>query len=229
MNRAIACAFVALAAACARSVPHAALTPLTMPKDSLLRAEAPDSFDVEMVTTKGTMIVRARRHWAPNGVDRFYAMVRSDYFDSIGFYRAVRGFVAQFGYSGDTAVNRAWNGTTFPDDPVRVTNQRGTLSFARPTRPNSRSTQMFFNWVDNPRLDTLNTLGFPPIAQIIRGIAVLDSINSEYSGTQGQPLPRNAPAQNLIAQQGSAYLTREFPRMDYILSARVVRSWKRER
>jgi peptidyl-prolyl cis-trans isomerase A (cyclophilin A) len=222
-------ACVLLASGCARSA-RAVLTPFTVARDTLLlRAVAPDSFDVEMVTTKGTMLVRARRHWAPNGVDRFYAMSRSGYFDSVGFYRAIRGFVAQFGYTADTTITRAWNGKTFPDDPVRVTNQRGTLSFARPNRDHSRSTQLFFNWVDNPRLDTLNTRGFPPVAQIIQGLAVLDSINSEYSGAQGQPPVQGIPDQNLIAQQGGAYLTRMFPRMDYILSARVVRSWTTKR
>jgi hypothetical protein len=46
--------------------------------------------------------------------------------------------------------------------------------------------QLFFNTVDNtPRLDTLNTFGFPPIAQVIRGLSVLDSLNWEYSGTRG--------------------------------------------
>jgi len=148
--------------------------PLTNPSHAAFKATAPDSFDVEFMTTKGRMLVRAHRDWAPNGVDRFYALAHNNWYDSIAFYRTVPGFVAQFGYSGDTAVNRAWSDELFPDDPVRTSNVRGTLSFARPTRPNARSTQLFFNIVDNARLDTLNGFGFPPIAQIIEGVAVLD-------------------------------------------------------
>lgn len=199
--------------------------PLTEPTDARFLSVAPDSFDVDMVTTKGTMIVRVRRNWAPIGADRFYALVRNHYFDSVAFHRTIRNFVAQFGIHGDTAVSRAWRGKSILDDPVKVVNQKGTLSYAR-GGPNTRSVQLFFNTVDNtPRLDTLNTFGFPPIGQVIRGIGVLDSLNWEYSGTRGgQTFP--GPSQDSLSRQGNAYLHRNFPRLDYILRARIARVWK---
>jgi homoserine O-acetyltransferase len=199
--------------------------PLTEPNDARFITIAPDSFDVDMVTTKGTMIIRVRRAWAPIGVDRFHALVRNHYFDSVAFHRTIRNFVAQFGIHGDTAVSRAWRGKTILDDPVKVVNQKGTLSFAR-LGPNSRSVQLFFNTVDNtPRLDTLNRIGFPPIGQVISGIAVLDSLNWEYSGTRGgQTFP--GPSQDSLGREGNAYLRRHFPRLDYILKARIVRQWR---
>lgn len=217
-------AFVTLATtvACASSFRPA---PLTDPSDARYLSLAPDSFDVDMVTTKGTMVVRVRRHWAPIGVDRFHALVRNHYFDSVAFHRTIRNFVAQFGIHGDTAVSRAWRGKSILDDPVRIVNQKGTLSYAR-GGPNTRSVQLFFNTVDNtPRLDTLNTFGFPPIGQVIRGIEVLDSLNWEYSGTRGgQTFP--GPSQDSLSRQGNAYLQRHFPRLDYILTARIARSWR---
>lgn len=211
-----------LMAACATGFRPA---PLTAPDDARFLTVAPDSFDVDMVTTKGAMVIRARRHWAPIGVDRFYALVRSHYFDSVAFHRTIRNFVAQFGIHGDTAVSRAWRGKSILDDSVRIVNQKGTLSYAR-GGPNTRSVQLFFNTVDNtPRLDTLNGFGFPPIAQVIRGIEVLDSLNWEYSGTRGgQTFP--GPSQDSLGRQGNAYLHRNFPRLDYILTARIAREWK---
>ena len=199
--------------------------PLTESTDPRFVTVAPDSFDVDMVTTKGTMIIRVRRNWAPIGVDRFYALVRNHYFDSVAFHRTIRNFVAQFGIHGDTAVSRAWRGKSILDEPVKVVNQKGTLSYAR-GGPNTRSVQLFFNTVDNtPRLDTLNTFGFPPIGQVIRGIGVLDSLNWEYSGTRGgQQFP--GPSQDSLGRQGNAYLQRNFPRLDYILRARIARAWK---
>lgn len=198
--------------------------PLTEPTDARFLVVAPDSFDVDMVTTKGTMVVRVRRNWAPIGADRFYALVRNHYFDSVAFHRTIRNFVAQFGIHGDTAVSRAWRGKSILDEPVKVVNQKGTLSYAR-GGPNTRSVQLFFNTVDNTRLDTLNTLGFPPIGQVIRGIGVLDSLNWEYSGTRGgQTFP--GPSQDSLGRQGNAYLQRNFPRIDYILKARIARIWK---
>ena len=199
--------------------------PLTDPTDPRFLTVAPDSFDVNMLTTKGTMVVRVRRNWAPIGADRFYALVRNHYFDSVAFHRTIRNFVAQFGIHGDTAVSRAWRGKSILDDPVKVVNQKGTLSYAR-GGANTRSVQLFFNTVDNtPRLDTLNTFGFPPLGQVIQGIAVLDSLNWEYSGTRGgQTFP--GPSQDSLGRQGNAYLHRNFPRLDYILKARIARVWK---
>jgi cyclophilin family peptidyl-prolyl cis-trans isomerase len=159
-------------------------------------------------------------------VDRYYGLVRGSYFDSVAFHRTMRNFVAQFGIHGDTSVSRRWRGKTIPDEPVRVVNQRGTMSYAR-GGPNTRSIQLFFNTVDNtPRLDTLNTIGFPPIAQVISGLAVLDSLNWEYTGTRGgQTFP--GPSQDSLGRLGNEYLRRSFPRLDYIVRARVVRSWGR--
>jgi cyclophilin family peptidyl-prolyl cis-trans isomerase len=208
-------------AACSRAswwVP----APLTEAADPRFAAVSPDSFDVEMVTTKGLIVLRARRAWSPHGVDRLYALTRNNYFDSVAFHRAIRGFVAQFGIHGDTAVSRTWRGRTIPDDSVRVVNQRGTLAFAR-AGPNTRSVQLFFNLVDNtPRLDTLNGFGFPPVAQVIAGLEVMDTLNTEYS-SPGAPGP--APDQGALNREGNAYLRREYPRLDYIVTARVVRTW----
>ncbi|MFN8574979.1 MAG: peptidylprolyl isomerase [Gemmatimonadaceae bacterium] len=198
--------------------------PLITPDAKAYRATAPDSFDVEVMTTKGAMRVRVHRPWSPHGADRFYVLVRNRYFDSVAFHRTMRNFVAQFGIHGDSAVNAAWEGKTIPDDSVAAVNRRGALSFARST-PNTRSVQLFFNLVDNtPRLDTLNGIGFPPIGEVVQGIEVLDSLYWEYTGTRGgKTFP--GPSQDSIGLQGNAYLRREFPKLDYIVRARVVKKY----
>jgi hypothetical protein len=91
--------------------------------------------------------------------------------------------------------------------------------------PDTRSIQLFFHLVDTtPRLDTLNTFGFPPVGEVISGNAVLDSLNWEYSGTRrGQTFP--GPSQDSIKSKGNAYLRRVFPRLDYIVTARVGRKF----
>ncbi len=197
---------------------------LRAPADKAFAVQAPDSFDIEMRTTKGTMRVRVRRPWSPHGADRLYALVRNRYLDSVAFHRTIRNYVAQFGIHGDSAVSAAWRGKFIPDDPVVAPNRRGTLSFAR-TGPNSRSVQLFFNLVDNtPRLDTLNGIGFPPLGEVIVGVGVLDSLYWEYSGTRGgQTFP--GPSQDSLGRLGNSYLQRVFPRIDYVLTARVVRKF----
>lgn len=197
---------------------------LLEPGNPSFSAVAPDSFDVEMVTTKGTMTVRVRRALASHGADRFHALVRARFYDGVAFHRVIRGFVAQFGIAGDTAVSAAWRDRLIPDDTVRAQNRRGTLSFARSGR-DARSTQLFFNLGENtPGLDTSDGFGFPPIGRVVRGIEVLDALNWEYStAPDGRALP--GPNQDSIRAQGNVYLERSFPRLDRVLSARVTRRY----
>ena len=181
---------------------------------------APDSFDVQLETTKGDIVVRVRRNWSPNGVDRFHTLVRERYFDDMALYRVIGSFVAQFGIHGDTAVARTWHTKLIPDDSVRTPIRPGTLSFARQGR-NSRSTQLFFNLADNSQgLDQADGFGFPPIGRVTRGAEVLPELNWEYSGRVLDQLP--GPHPDSILAQGNPYLRRNFPRLDYINNARIV-------
>jgi len=119
------------------------------------------------------------------------------------------GFVAQFGMHGDPSVNRRWSDRPIPDDPVAQSNKRGTIVFAT-SGPNSRGNQLFINFADNTGLDRQ---GFSPFGRVVEGMGVVDSIYAGYG---------EAPDQSLIAADGNQYLKREFPRLDYIESARVV-------
>ncbi len=207
-----------VAAACATPPP-----PLTLPGDPFFSVAAPDSFDVELRTAKGPLVVRVRRDWAPRGADRFHALVRGGFYDGQAFFRVIRGFVAQFGLHGDAAVAEAWRERTIPDDTVGAENVRGTLTFAR-SGQDSRTTQLFFNLGDNRRLDTTDGFGFAPIGRVVEGLPVLDALNPEYSGPAGRELP-DGPHQDSIWARGEAYLVEKFPNLDRIERARVVRSW----
>jgi cyclophilin family peptidyl-prolyl cis-trans isomerase len=48
-------------------------------------------------------------------------------------------------------MQRKWK-TPIPDDPVRASNNRGTISFATSGK-DSRTTQLFLNFADNRYLD----------------------------------------------------------------------------
>ncbi|MSR36676.1 MAG: peptidylprolyl isomerase [Gemmatimonadetes bacterium] len=197
--------------------------PLTEPGDARFAAPAPDSFDVEFITTKGPFTVRVHRDWAPHGADRFWGLVQGHYFNGLAFFRVVRGFVAQFGLHADTAVIHAWEGRTIPDDTLKTSNLRGTLTFAH-AGPGTRSTQMFFNLADNDRLDHLDGIGFVPFGGVVSGMAVLTQMESMYSGPGGREI--GGPNQDSIQAQGDAYLLRSFPRLDRIEGVHVVRAWK---
>lgn len=191
-------------------------------------AVAPDSFHVRFDTSEGSFTVASSRAWSPRAVDRFYELVRRGYYDQVRFYRVIEDFVAQFGYAADPAVTESWESRTLPDEPVRLGNTRGTVSFAR-GGANSRAAQLFINLRDNTPLDRMGPftpdgpIGFPAIGRVIEGMEVVDSLYSGYG--EGWPEGRG-PAQDSTGLQGNAYLMRAFPELDYIETARVVEAWR---
>jgi peptidyl-prolyl cis-trans isomerase A (cyclophilin A) len=196
-------------------------SPLLRPTPEELLAPAPDSFRVEFQTTRGSFAVMAHRDWAPYGVDRFYFLVDNGYYDGTYFFRVVKGYVAQWGISGVPRIDSAWRGRTIGDDPVVRGNQRGMIAFAR-SGPHSRNTQLYVDLADNPKLDTLGGIGFAPIAQVVDGMSVVETLYAGY----GEGPPRGkGPSQDSIARSGNAYLKRNFPLLDHILTARVTRAW----
>ena len=144
-----------------------------------LTAKAPETFKAQFDTTKGKFTVEVTRSLAPNGADRFYNLVKSGYFTDIGFFRVVPGFMVQFGIHGDPAVSAKWREANIPDDPVKGSNTRGTITFAT-AGPNTRTTQLFINFGNNT---TLDGQGFSPFGKVTEGMDVVDKINAEYGET----------------------------------------------
>jgi len=183
---------------------------------SKLTATAPETFKAQFDTTKGKIVIEVTRSLAPNGADRFYNLVKSGYFTDIAFFRVIPGFMCQFGIHGDPAVSAKWREAKISDDPVKGSNTRGTITFAT-AGPETRTTQLFINFGDN---SMLNGQGFSPFGKVIEGMDVVDKINSEY----GEGAPRgNGPDQGRVQMEGNAYLKKDFPNLDYIKSASIVK------
>lgn len=197
-------------------------SPLANPSPSDLARAAPDSFDVRFETTKGPFVMRAHRNWSPAGVDRFHYLARNGFYDDVWFFRVVGGFVAQWGLPGKPPLDSVWQTRRLPDEPVKVSNTRGRIAYAR-GGPNTRSIQLFVSLADNPRLDTVNTFGFPPIGEVVSGMEAVDSLYFGYGGTRDNRLP--GPSQDSIRIAGNAYLSRGYPLLDRVLRARVVKSY----
>jgi peptidyl-prolyl cis-trans isomerase A (cyclophilin A) len=181
-----------------------------------LTEKAPDSFKVRFDTTKGSFTVQVTRSLAPHGADRFYNLVRSGFFKDIAFFRVIPGFMCQFGINGDPAVSAKWREANISDDPVKGSNTRGAITFAT-AGPNTRTTQLFINYGDNTRLDGM---GFAPFGKVVEGMDVVDKINGEYG--EGAPMG-SGPSQQRVQEQGNAYLKKDFPNLDYIKSAMIVK------
>lgn len=173
-----------------------------------LHAKAPETYLVKFHTSKGDFTVKVTRAWAPIGADRFYNLVEHHFYDSAAFFRVIKGFVVQFGINANPQISRPWQNANIKDDPVAQSNLRGYLTFAT-GGPNTRTTQVFINLVDNSRLDSM---GFAPFGQVVEGMDVVDQLYSGYGEN---------PDQGQIQNHGKIYLEKSFPKLDTILTARV--------
>ena len=175
-----------------------------------LKEKAPEKFSVKFETTKGDFTIDVTRASSPNGADRFYNLVKNGYFEGVKFFRVVPNFVVQFGIHGDPSISAPWRDAKISDDPVKASNKRGFLTFAM-AGPNTRTTQFFINLKDNVRLDSL---GFSPLGEVTKGMEVVDKLFQEY-GEQ--------PNQREIQEKGNAYLDKEFPKLDGIKKATLLK------
>jgi peptidyl-prolyl cis-trans isomerase A (cyclophilin A) len=178
-------------------------------KPETLKDVAPAVYNARFDTTAGVFVVQVHREWAPKGADRFYNLVKYGYYDDTRFFRVLPGFMVQFGINGDPSIQSAWVDANITDEPVKESNKRGYITFAKAAMPDTRTTQVFINFADNSRLDAM---GFAPFGTVISGMEIVDKINAEY---------RQNPDQGRIQSHGNAYLTQAFPRLDYIRKATI--------
>jgi peptidyl-prolyl cis-trans isomerase A (cyclophilin A) len=171
--------------------------------------QAPAEFKVRFDTSKGPVVIEVHREWAPNGVARFYELVKGGYYDEARFFRVVPNFVVQWGINKDPKISQKWSQNYIPDDPLKESNRRGYITYAK-RGPDTRTTQLFINLADNASLDAM---GFAPFGKVTEGMEVVQNLYSGYGQT---------PDQNLIQLQGNDYLQSQFPQLDYIKTARVV-------
>ncbi len=201
--------------ATAEGKPAAMARPAKSPEPAAKPEKAPEVFRAQFTTTKGKFTIEVHREWSPNGADRFHELITKGFYDDTRFFRAVEGFMVQFGLHGSPEVNRKWRAANIEDDPVKQSNKRGFVSFAMAGK-GSRTSQVFINYVDNGRLDGM---GFSPFGQVVEGMEVVDSLYKGY----GEGAPRGqGPDQGRIQMEGNAYLDKDFPQLDRILSATLV-------
>lgn len=161
---------------------------------------AQDNPMVLMHTTAGDIRIELYPEQAPQTVANFLDYVRSDFYDGTIFHRVIPGFVIQGG--GFTAQyqhkptqppieNEADNG---------LTNERGTLSMARTSDPDSATSQFFINLSDNPPLNQApGHPGYAVFGKVVEGMDVVDEIAAEPTGAAG-PFRQDAPQQTMIIE-----------------------------
>lgn len=179
-----------------------------------LKERAPEKYTAEFETSEGNFLVAVQRHHAPVAADRFYQLVKNGYFDNGLFYRVIKNYVAQFGNTNLDEMEK-WRQFPLRDEPVRLKNHRGTLSFAQ-SGPQTRDLEVFINLTDNPELDTVavnGTHGFPAFGKVIRGMQVVDRLNTRYA---------DKPMMSPLLYDNRTRFYSSFPDIDIIYHARII-------
>ncbi len=120
---------------------------------------------------------------APNHVKRFETLANEGKYDGVVFHRVIDGFMAQtgdvqFGNSNTPEFNLALAGTGASDLPnlkaefSDVAHNRGVLSMARSTDPNSANSQFFIVFESAPHLDR----SYSAFGKVIKGMELIDKI-----------------------------------------------------
>jgi len=152
-----------------------------------------------------TFIVQVLPEWAPKGAAQFKSLVERGWYDGAAIFRVVPGFVAQFGLPAKPAPALE----SITDDPVKASNERGTLVFAT-SGPDTRTSQLFINYGDNAFLDSQ---GFAPIGKVVgEGMKVIDNFYAGYG---------EDPNQGEIRRSGNDYVDARFPKISKIAKCAI--------
>jgi cyclophilin family peptidyl-prolyl cis-trans isomerase len=138
----------------------------------------PTNPKVEMITSKGAIILELFPESAPIGVENFLKYVDDGFYDGLLFHRVISGFMLPGG-----AFNQAQEdqqptyGNIAHEADNGLRNKRGTVSYARQTAPGTASSQFFINHADNPSLDFDGPYGgYAVFGQVVEGMNVVDAI-----------------------------------------------------
>ena len=129
---------------------------------------------------------------APNHVKRIKELADSGQYDNVVFHRVIDGFMAQtgdvkFGNSGsnDFDLRRAgMGGSDLPDlkqEFSSVPHDRGTLSMARSSDPDSANSQFFICFKPAPFLDRQYTV----FGKVLEGMEFVDKIKRGDDSNNG--------------------------------------------
>ena len=132
---------------------------------------------VKLETEAGVIELEMFPERAPESVRNFLNLAATGAFDTTTFSRVVSGFVIQGGdlftreKMTEQMAKRARR--TIPDEPSLIKHERGFISMARPTEPNSATTNFFI------LVDSASSLdgSFAVFGRVTKGMDVVDAIN----------------------------------------------------
>lgn len=141
---------------------------------------------VKLQTTMGNIVIELNKEAAPVTTKNFFRYVQEGFYDGTIFHRVIPDFMIQGGgFTEDMAkkkthppiVNEAGNG---------LKNDRGTVTMARTSDPDSATAQFFINHTNNDFLNYIddNNPGYAVFGKVIEGMETTDKIAAVKTATR---------------------------------------------
>lgn len=154
---------------------------------------------VQLTTTSGNLLVELDPSAAPLTVNNFLAYVHSGFYTNTLIHRVISNFVVQGGWlTNAPAVQTGQRAPIVLESNNGLSNLRGTIGMARMSEANTATSQFYFNVVDNPALNFVDTAqpGYAVFGKLVKGLDVLDAIAAQPTGSKfGLP---NAPLTDVV-------------------------------
>lgn len=138
---------------------------------------------VELVTSKGTIVVELNRNRAPATVNNFLRYVLDGHYDQTIFHRVIADFVIQGGGYTPDLEERPVRGPVLNESGNGLVNRSGTIAMARYHDPHTATSQFFINLADNASLDpNSRNWGYTVFGDVISGFEVVEAIGGTETG-----------------------------------------------
>jgi peptidylprolyl isomerase len=125
---------------------------------------------LKLETTQGDVVIEMLPGIAPNHVARIKELVREGFYDGIVFHRVIEGFMAQTGCP--QGIGTGGSGKKLKAEFNNQPHERGTVSMARASNPDSGDSQFFICFDDARFLDRQYTVW----GRVISGMENVDKI-----------------------------------------------------
>ena len=128
-------------------------------------------------TKDGKIVFSLLPELAPETVRNFLKLAKSGFYNGTLFHRVIPGFMIQGGDPNTKEPDKSKWGTGGPGYSIKAEfnskpHQRGVVSMARSTDPDSAGSQFFIVTSDSPFLDNQYTV----FGQVVDGMGVADKI-----------------------------------------------------
>ena len=169
-------------------------------------AAAADKPRVEMVTSKGTMIIELYPDKAPKTVENFLQYVNDGAYDGTIFHRVIRNFMNQGGGFTEDFTKVETRAPIQNEADNGLKNLKYTVAMARTSAPHSATNQFFINTKDNDFLNhtgkSMRGWGYTVFGKVVEGQNVADIISRVATGSGG-PFNKDVPLTTITIEKMS--------------------------